>query len=300
MLAAADRWAGFAIDGGRVRRISSAPATFSAAEPAGALPGAAFPAFAAILSVFAGGSGTAGAAHCPSRSTSFHARSNAGAAGSTPSRAAHAAAVLLTGMLGDEGFPTRWATREKLSHARRKAVHIVLIQLGPACRLSFSPLGPDLAIGQTFLLGLLNCLLFDQQYCGAYLGYSADGIHWARETEPCWRTLVDAAGWGDDTLMSLIYDSLKERWVIYRRVNPQESERLVAEDDLKELVKRLLKVERLIAPLHPPADRDAVKEALADEGPARAFLGALVDLLSVPSPARARRCWTAPSRPDRS
>jgi len=73
------------------------------------------------------------------------------------------------------------------------------------------------------------CMFFDQSNPGAYLGYSADGIHWRREAEPFWRTLVDAAGWGDDTLMSLIYDSFKRRWVMYRRVNPQESERLVAQ-----------------------------------------------------------------------
>ena len=73
------------------------------------------------------------------------------------------------------------------------------------------------------------CMFFDQSYNGAYLGYSADGIHWRREAEPFWRTLVDVAGWGDDTLMSLIYDSFKRRWVVYRRVNPQESERLVAQ-----------------------------------------------------------------------
>lgn len=72
------------------------------------------------------------------------------------------------------------------------------------------------------------CMFFDQVNPGAYLGYSADGIHWRRETQPFWRTLVDAAGWGDDTLMGLIWDSLKGRWVMYRRVNPQESERLVA------------------------------------------------------------------------
>ncbi len=73
------------------------------------------------------------------------------------------------------------------------------------------------------------CLFFDQQFPGAYLGASADGIHWQRDAEPFWRTLVDAAGWGDDTLMSLIYDRFKRRWVVYRRVNPQESERLVAQ-----------------------------------------------------------------------
>jgi hypothetical protein len=67
-----------------------------------------------------------------------------------------------------------------------------------------------------------------------------------------------------------------------------EGERLVADDDLTELVKRALNVEKLIAPLHPPADTDAVKEAFADKETTRAFFGALVELVSVPSPARAR------------
>jgi hypothetical protein len=67
-----------------------------------------------------------------------------------------------------------------------------------------------------------------------------------------------------------------------------EGARLVADDDLKELVKRAVKVEKLIAPLHLPADTDALKEAFADEDATRAFFGALVELLSVPSPGRAR------------
>ena len=73
------------------------------------------------------------------------------------------------------------------------------------------------------------CTFFDQKYNGVYLGYSADGIHWRREPEPFWRTLVDAGGWGDDTLFALLYDTFKRRWVMYRRVNPQESERLIAQ-----------------------------------------------------------------------
>jgi hypothetical protein len=67
-----------------------------------------------------------------------------------------------------------------------------------------------------------------------------------------------------------------------------EGERLVADDDLTTLMKRALSVEKLIAPLHPPADVDAVKEAFADEMPTRQFFAALVELLSVPSPGRAR------------
>jgi hypothetical protein len=67
-----------------------------------------------------------------------------------------------------------------------------------------------------------------------------------------------------------------------------QGERLVADDDLKELVKRALKIEALIAPLHPPADDGAVKEALSDEETTRTYFAALVELVSVPSPGRAR------------
>jgi len=73
------------------------------------------------------------------------------------------------------------------------------------------------------------CMFFDQKKAGVYLGYSADGIHWKCEPEPFWQTITDMTGWGDDSLVSLIYDKFKRRWVIYRRVNPQESERLVAQ-----------------------------------------------------------------------
>lgn len=72
-------------------------------------------------------------------------------------------------------------------------------------------------------------LYFDLNKQGIYLGYSADGIRWRKQPEPFWQTLCDVAGWGDDSLVCLIYDTLKRRWVLYRRVNPQESEHLVAQ-----------------------------------------------------------------------
>jgi hypothetical protein len=56
----------------------------------------------------------------------------------------------------------------------------------------------------------------------------------------------------------------------------------------KELAKRASKVEKPIASLQPAADADAVQEALADEETARPFWTALSELLSVPSPGRAR------------
>jgi hypothetical protein len=67
-----------------------------------------------------------------------------------------------------------------------------------------------------------------------------------------------------------------------------EGARLVAADDVDELVARALKVDRTLAIVHPTVDAGAVRLALGSEGPARAFLSALVELLSVPSPARAR------------
>lgn len=73
------------------------------------------------------------------------------------------------------------------------------------------------------------CLYFDMNTVGAYLGYSPDGIHWTREKKPFWRTLTDVGGWGDDSLISMIYDKFKRRWAVYRRMNPQESERFVAQ-----------------------------------------------------------------------
>jgi len=53
-------------------------------------------------------------------------------------------------------------------HARRKAAHKFLVQLGLARCLTVSPPCPDLAVGQTFLLGLLYRLLFDQQPWRSY------------------------------------------------------------------------------------------------------------------------------------
>ncbi len=64
--------------------------------------------------------------------------------------------------------------------------------------------------------------------------------------------------------------------------------RLLAAGDVDELVARALKVDRTLAVVHPAVDADAVRLALDGEVPARAFLAALLELLSVPSPARAR------------
>ncbi len=67
-----------------------------------------------------------------------------------------------------------------------------------------------------------------------------------------------------------------------------EGARLLAAGDLDALVARALKVDRILAVAHPAADADAVRDALRGEEPVRAFFSALLELLSVPSPARAR------------
>lgn len=76
-----------------------------------------------------------------------------------------------------------------------------------------------------------------------------------------------------------------DRWA--ELLGDGQGERLAADGDAAAIAKRLLDVERRVAPLHPPADVDAVKAALAGPG-SRPFCAALVDLLSVPSPGRAR------------
>jgi len=73
-----------------------------------------------------------------------------------------------------------------------------------------------------------------------------------------------------------------------RRLGQAEAEQLLEEGDLGSLVGRLLEIDRLVARHRPGGDVDAVKEALSDEEATRPYLAALVKLLSVPSPSRAR------------
>lgn len=67
-----------------------------------------------------------------------------------------------------------------------------------------------------------------------------------------------------------------------------EGARALERGEPKELARVVLGVERPIAPLHAAADAAAVKDALSDAEKARPFWAALAELLSVPSPARAR------------
>jgi hypothetical protein len=69
---------------------------------------------------------------------------------------------------------------------------------------------------------------------GAHLVTSPDGIHWSCASVPFWQTPNDVSGKGDDCLMHLIYDEAKQKWVIYRRVIPECSERLIANESDRE------------------------------------------------------------------
>jgi hypothetical protein len=67
-----------------------------------------------------------------------------------------------------------------------------------------------------------------------------------------------------------------------------EAERLLDAGDVREVVKRILKVGKLVSPLHADEERDAVEDALGDDDATRRFLRALFELLAVPSPGRPR------------
>jgi hypothetical protein len=63
---------------------------------------------------------------------------------------------------------------------------------------------------------------------GAHIVTSPDGIHWSCASAPFWQTPNDVSGHGDDCLMHLIYDRAKQKWVVYRRIIPEFSERMIA------------------------------------------------------------------------
>jgi len=77
-----------------------------------------------------------------------------------------------------------------------------------------------------------------------------------------------------------------ETWV--KGLGQGQAERLLADDQLHELVKRIVAVERQVAPLWPEDEAGVFAEALGDGPETRLFLERLLELLSVPSPARAR------------
>jgi hypothetical protein len=65
---------------------------------------------------------------------------------------------------------------------------------------------------------------------GAHIVTSPDGIRWSCASAPFWQTPNDVSGKGDDCLMHMIYDQAKRKWVIYRRVIPEFSERMIADE----------------------------------------------------------------------
>jgi hypothetical protein len=65
---------------------------------------------------------------------------------------------------------------------------------------------------------------------GAHIVTSPDGIHWSCASTPFWQTPHDVSSKGDDCLMHVFYDEAKRKWALYRRVIPEFSERLVAND----------------------------------------------------------------------
>jgi hypothetical protein len=69
---------------------------------------------------------------------------------------------------------------------------------------------------------------------GAHLVTSPDGIRWTCAGAPFWQTPHDVSGKGDDCLMHMIYDRPKGKWVIYRRIIPQFSERMIANEGDRE------------------------------------------------------------------
>jgi hypothetical protein len=69
---------------------------------------------------------------------------------------------------------------------------------------------------------------------GAHIVTSPDGIHWSCASVPFWQTPNDVSGKGDDCLMHMIYDPAKQKWALYRRVIPEFTERMVADDSDRE------------------------------------------------------------------
>jgi hypothetical protein len=65
---------------------------------------------------------------------------------------------------------------------------------------------------------------------GAHIVTSPDGIHWACASSPFWQTPHDVAGTGDDCLMHVMFDDAKQKWSLYRRVVPEFSEHLIADE----------------------------------------------------------------------
>lgn len=65
---------------------------------------------------------------------------------------------------------------------------------------------------------------------GAHIVTSPDGIHWSCSPVPFWQTPHDVSSQGDDCLMHVFFDDAKGKWALYRRIVPDFSERMIAND----------------------------------------------------------------------
>ena len=69
---------------------------------------------------------------------------------------------------------------------------------------------------------------------GAHIVTSPDGIRWACSASPFWQTPHDVSSKGDDCLMHIFFDNAKQKWALYRRIVPEFSERMIADDSDRE------------------------------------------------------------------
>ena len=69
---------------------------------------------------------------------------------------------------------------------------------------------------------------------GTHIVSSPDGIHWACSPSPFWQTPHDVSSKGDDCLMHVFFDDAKQKWALYRRIVPEFSERMIANDSDRE------------------------------------------------------------------
>lgn len=119
------------------------------------------------------------------------------------------------------------------------------------------------------------------------VGRYALAASWMTEDEAVERfRAVHRGGFEAPTLRAASWRAAQEAWA--GAFAHGEAEALLAESETAEITKRLLKIEKLGSALHAAADVGAVKAALAEPASARPFLDALFELVSVPSPGRAR------------
>ncbi len=89
-----------------------------------------------------------------------------------------------------------------------------------------------------------------------------------------------------DSERASLWRAAHEAWV--KAFGDGQGARLLADDDVPELVRRALAVEQHVSPLHPSSEKDALEEALSDSDAARAYFSALFEVLGGSAPGRAR------------